>query len=122
MFFLNLKNDFINQLPADPDLSNSRRHVSGAAYSFVETKKTKNPKLIHVSVDTAKIIGLSKDYITNTDFLNVFTGNKVIKNTTPFAMCYGGHQFGHWAGQLGDGRAINLTEVEHQQKNIYFTT
>ena len=28
-------------------------------------------------------------------------------------MCYGGHQFGHWAGQLGDGRAINLAEVEH---------
>ena len=27
-------------------------------------------------------------------------------------MCYGGHQFGHWAGQLGDGRAINLTEME----------
>ena len=29
-------------------------------------------------------------------------------------MCYGGHQFGNWAGQLGDGRAINLCEVEHQ--------
>ena len=32
-------------------------------------------------------------------------------------MCYGGHQFGHWAGQLGDGRAINLAEVEHQGKS-----
>ncbi len=32
-------------------------------------------------------------------------------------MCYGGHQFGHWAGQLGDGRAINLCEVEHNTKN-----
>jgi uncharacterized protein YdiU (UPF0061 family) len=33
----------------------------------------------------------------------------------PFAMCYGGHQFGHWAGQLGDGRAINLGEVVNAQ-------
>jgi uncharacterized protein YdiU (UPF0061 family) len=32
-------------------------------------------------------------------------------------MCYGGHQFGNWAGQLGDGRAINLTEVEHNQQH-----
>ena len=32
-------------------------------------------------------------------------------------MCYGGHQFGNWAGQLGDGRAINLMEVEHQNKS-----
>ena len=33
----------------------------------------------------------------------------------PYAQCYGGHQFGQWAGQLGDGRAINLGEVLNQQ-------
>ena len=42
---------------------------------------------------------------------------KVLPNTNPYAMCYGGHQFGHWAGQLGDGRAINLAEVEHKGKS-----
>ena len=31
-------------------------------------------------------------------------------------MCYGGHQFGHWAGQLGDGRAINLAEIRSNGK------
>jgi uncharacterized protein YdiU (UPF0061 family) len=31
-------------------------------------------------------------------------------------LCYAGHQFGNWAGQLGDGRAINLTEVVHEDK------
>jgi uncharacterized protein YdiU (UPF0061 family) len=50
-------------------------------------------------------------------FLKVFTGNEILLNTNPYAMCYGGHQFGHWAGQLGDGRAINLCEVEHNTKN-----
>jgi serine/tyrosine/threonine adenylyltransferase len=33
-------------------------------------------------------------------------------------MNYGGHQFGHWAGQLGDGRAINLFEVEHNKLRL----
>ncbi len=36
--------------------------------------------------------------------------------TEPYAMCYGGHQFGNWAGQLGDGRAINLAEVVHDNQ------
>ncbi|MDB4274092.1 YdiU family protein, partial [Algibacter sp.] len=62
-------------------------------------------------------IGLSEAESKGRDFLNVFTGNEVLKNTYPYAMCYGGHQFGNWAGQLGDGRAINLFEVEHNNKN-----
>jgi uncharacterized protein YdiU (UPF0061 family) len=45
-------------------------------------------------------------------FAQVFGGNQVLEGMDPFAMCYGGHQFGNWAGQLGDGRAINLAEVE----------
>lgn len=47
-------------------------------------------------------------------FLDVVSGTSLLANTNPYAMCYGGHQFGHWAGQLGDGRAINLAEVEHK--------
>ncbi len=41
------------------------------------------------------------------------SGRTVYPGTSPFAMCMGGHQFGNWAGQLGDGRAINLFEMEH---------
>ena len=40
----------------------------------------------------------------------------MLENTNPYAMCYAGHQFGNWAGQLGDGRAINLTEVVHNDQ------
>ncbi|MEN0050476.1 MAG: YdiU family protein, partial [Bacteroidota bacterium] len=49
-------------------------------------------------------------------FLDIFSGSKVLENTHPYAMCYGGHQFGNWAGQLGDGRAINLAEVMHNNQ------
>jgi uncharacterized protein YdiU (UPF0061 family) len=41
----------------------------------------------------------------------VFAGNRLLPGTEPYAACYGGHQFGNWAGQLGDGRAISLGEA-----------
>lgn len=114
---LNLKNTFLNNLPADKVLENSRRQVTDAVYSFVTPKKTQQPEIIHVSQEMASNLGITKEETKSTLFKNVFTGNAIYTNTTPFAMCYGGHQFGNWAGQLGDGRAINLFEVEHQNKN-----
>ncbi len=114
---LNIKNTFTSQLPADPITDNSRRQVTKACYSFVTPKQTAKPELIHVSPEMLDTLGMSENDAKTKQFLNVFTGNTVMEGTTPYAMCYGGHQFGHWAGQLGDGRAINLFEVEHNNKN-----
>lgn len=112
----NIKNTFLNNLPADRISENYRRQVHGACFSYVEPKKTSSPKLIHTSSEVVKAIGLSKKDTSTKKFLNVFTGNSILKNTKPYAMCYGGHQFGQWAGQLGDGRAINLCEVFYNNK------
>ena len=114
---LNIVNTFVSELPADSDLENSRRQVTEAVFSYVNPKKTKDPKVIHVSQEMASELNISEEE-TNLDFFkSIFTGNKIYPKTKPFSMCYGGHQFGNWAGQLGDGRAINLFEVEHQNKN-----
>jgi uncharacterized protein YdiU (UPF0061 family) len=61
-------------------------------------------------------LGLTEQDLKTNDFLNVFSGKAVYPKTQPYAMAYGGHQFGHWAGQLGDGRAINLFEIEHNKQ------
>ncbi|TBN05392.1 YdiU family protein [Hyunsoonleella flava] len=114
---LNIKDKFNKELPADPILENSRRQVSEACFSYVTPKQTKKPELLHVSPEMLDSLGLSKEDTKSDDFLKVFTGNKVLEETKPYAMCYGGHQFGNWAGQLGDGRAINLCEVENKGKN-----
>ena len=114
---LNLKNTFLNNLPADKVLENSRRQVTDAVYSFVNHKKTNQSEIIHVSQEMANDLGITTKETKSELFKNVFTGNQVYANTKPYAMCYGGHQFGNWAGQLGDGRAIHLFEVEHQNKN-----
>lgn len=114
---LNIKDKFNQELPADPNKNNNRRQVSNACYSYVAPKIPSAPKLIHASKEMALNLGLLEEDMNSEHFLNVFSGKQLIENTNPYAMCYGGHQFGNWAGQLGDGRAINLTEVEHQGKN-----
>ncbi|TYB79108.1 protein adenylyltransferase SelO [Bizionia myxarmorum] len=114
---LNIKDKFNTELPADPILENSRRQVSKACFSLVKPKLTENPEMLHVSDDMLINLGLTEADSHSEQFLKVFTGNTVLENTHPYAMCYGGHQFGNWAGQLGDGRAINLFEIEHNHTN-----
>jgi uncharacterized protein YdiU (UPF0061 family) len=109
---IQLTNFFSDQLPADPNLENTRREVLEAVYSFVRPIKTSNPTLLHVSDEIQQILGFSNEDIQSKEFLEFVTGNSVLKNSKPFAMCYAGHQFGNWAGQLGDGRAINLGEIK----------
>ena len=113
---LNIQDTFSKELPADTVLENTRRQVEEACFSYVTPKSTANPSLIHVSNEMLKAIGLEEQDSKTADFVTVFTGNKVLSTMNPYAMCYGGHQFGNWAGQLGDGRAINLGEVVHNNK------
>ena len=115
-FKTHIEDTFTKELPADPILENSRRQVTEACFSYVTPKKTSQPQLLHVSTELLETLGISETESQSDEFLNVFTGNEVLPNTKPFAMCYGGHQFGNWAGQLGDGRAINLTEIKYKNQ------
>ena len=104
-------NSFTRDLPADPEQGNFRRQVPGACYSRVLPTPVSSPTLIGWSPEVATLLDLDP-VPTHADLMaRVFSGNLVLPGMDPFAMCYGGHQFGSWAGQLGDGRAINLGEV-----------
>lgn len=116
---LKINNRFTAELPADPDLTNEIRQVKNTLFSYVNPTKSSNPELIHASEEVAELVGISKDEIQSEEFLNTFSGKDILPGTQPYAMCYAGHQFGNWAGQLGDGRAINLTEVENN--NQFYT-
>lgn len=111
-----LSDRFNKELPADQIAGNQRRQVMEACFSTVTPRIPSNPSLIHASKEAGALIGLTDKDIQSREFLDIFSGAKTIPDSTPYAMCYGGHQFGHWAGQLGDGRAINLAEVEHENK------
>ncbi|GGH35715.1 hypothetical protein IA57_07165 [Mangrovimonas yunxiaonensis] len=114
---LKINNTFTTELPADPETENRVRQVENACFSYVLPSKVSSPKLVHASKGLAKTLGLSEQDVASETFLNLMSGNSVYPNTKPYAMAYGGHQFGHWAGQLGDGRAINLFELvnNHQR-------
>jgi len=116
---LKINNRFTAELPADTHETNEIRQVSNAVFSYVNPTKPSNPSLIHASKEVAELVGISAEEIQSEAFLNAFSGKEILPDTRPYAMCYAGHQFGNWAGQLGDGRAINLTEIEHE--NEFFT-
>lgn len=104
-------NRFTRCLPADPEPRNFRRQVHQACYSRVTPTAVTAPRLIAHSAEVCQLLGLDIEATGRETMAEVFGGNRVLAGMDPFAMCYGGHQFGNWAGQLGDGRAINLGEV-----------
>ena len=108
-------NRFVNELPADPIEDNYRRQVAGACFSLVSPTPVRAPTVVCASEDVADLIDLRSGEFNSQNFVDIFSGNKLLSGMQPFAMCYGGHQFGNWAGQLGDGRAINLGEVKNLQ-------
>ena len=73
--------------------------------------KHRAPKVLAHAHEVADLLDIEVTPDNKQVFAEVFSGNRLLAGMEPFAMCYGGHQFGHWAGQLGDGRAINLGEV-----------
>jgi uncharacterized protein YdiU (UPF0061 family) len=101
-------NTFVRDLPADPVLVNVPRQVSNACYTRVEPTPVAAPKLLAWSNALGGELGLSRP---GTEAVEVLGGNRVLPGMQPYAARYGGHQFGHWAGQLGDGRAITLAEM-----------
>src|SRR5688572_11295980 len=108
---LRFDNAFVRELPADPQPGNHRRQVHGALYSPVDPTPVASPKVIAYSAEVAELVGLSRAEVQSGDFAQVFGGNALLAGMEPYAANYGGHQFGHWAGQLGDGRAITLGEA-----------
>ncbi len=115
MLGLQFDNAFLRDLPGDPDDGPGVRQVHGAAWSRVLPTPVAAPRLLAWSPDMARRLGLSDADVTSPRFAEVFAGNALLPGMAPFAANYGGHQFGHWAGQLGDGRAISLGETINAQ-------
>ena len=71
-----------------------------------------SPYWVGQSQSVARVLGLDAAWLKSPELLDVLTGNRPLRGTLPLASVYSGHQFGHWAGQLGDGRAILLGETD----------
>ena len=105
-----------HSMPVDPITENYCRHVSKAMISKVYPTPVGNPQMVSCASEVADILGFSKSLVESPEFLDAMSGNALFDEMVSYAHCYGGHQFGYWAGQLGDGRAITLGEIEHENK------
>jgi uncharacterized protein YdiU (UPF0061 family) len=103
----------------------SPRMVKNAMYTFVRPENVQSPELLGVSKTAMKDIGIKEGEQATEEFKQTMAGNMIISleddgpeaeiaddAVYPWAQCYGGYQFGQWAGQLGDGRAISLFETK----------
>ena len=74
------------------------------------------PYWVGTSADVGRLLGLPPGWQQSPEALQAFTGNTLLPGSRPLASVYSGHQFGVWAGQLGDGRAILLGETASGQE------
>jgi uncharacterized protein YdiU (UPF0061 family) len=110
MTVLRFDNRYLRELPADPIEGSAVRQVEGAAYSRVSPTPVRAPCLLAHAREVAEMLGLAGEDLASPAWTAVLAGNALWPGMETYATCYGGHQFGQWAGQLGDGRAILLGE------------
>jgi uncharacterized protein YdiU (UPF0061 family) len=112
-------NRFVRDLPGDPYQGPQRRQVHGALYSRIAPTAVAAPRLVAYAAEVAQLLDLDPAFVESPQFLEVMAGNRLMEGMEPYAANYGGHQFGVWAGQLGDGRAITLGEVVNHRGERY---
>jgi uncharacterized protein YdiU (UPF0061 family) len=104
---------FTRELPGDPSGHLQPRQTPNVCWSHCPPTRVAAPRLLAWFPEVAALLGLSAADMQRPEMVEVLAGNRVLPGMTPYAACYGGHQFGQWAGQLGDGRAITLAEIVH---------
>ncbi|MES2876886.1 MAG: YdiU family protein [Pseudomonadota bacterium] len=91
---------------------NSFAQLGKHFYTALAPQPLPAPYWVGRSPSLAREMGLKASWLTSPELLEVLAGNSPLSGTQPLASVYSGHQFGQWAGQLGDGRAILLGETE----------
>ena len=103
-------------------MTESQKQVKGANYSYVTTTPVLNPRIISLSEKVLNdTVEVTKDEIMQNEdeWAQILSGNVLLEGSRPIAHCYCGHQFGVFAGQLGDGRAITLGDIENSKGEVW---
>jgi uncharacterized protein YdiU (UPF0061 family) len=96
---------------AQLDWNNRFARLGASFHTRLQPQALPEPYWVSRSAALARELGLQQEWFASQDALEVFSGNRVPAGAEPLASVYSGHQFGQWAGQLGDGRAILLGEL-----------
>jgi len=103
-------------LPLDlPAFDNSFASLPEAFYTRLAPQPLPDPYVVAISEEVAELLGLPPELLASPQFAELFAGNRLLPGSAPLAAVYSGHQFGVWAGQLGDGRAHLLGGLRNDQ-------
>jgi uncharacterized protein YdiU (UPF0061 family) len=103
--------DFVRSLPGDHSGNPASRQLHGVAYALAAPTAVAAPRLLAWADEVGALLGVARPVDDADPTVAMLAGNLVAPGARPYAACYGGHQFGQWAGQLGDGRALTLGEL-----------
>lgn len=113
---LHFDNQALRKLPLDPSEESGVRQVKGACFSRVTPQPLTRPRFVAVSPAAVSLLGLSGTQVLEDPLgPEYLSGSRLMPGSEPAAHCYCGHQFGQFAGQLGDGAACYLGEVKVPQ-------
>ncbi|PXX47329.1 protein adenylyltransferase SelO [Undibacterium pigrum] len=99
-------------------LENQFAELPAHFYTHLAASPIDKPYLVAASTEVAAQLNLDQASLNSPEFLNYFSGNQLIPGSKPLAAVYSGHQFGVWAGQLGDGRALLLGGTSHAEQHL----
>jgi len=93
-------------------LTNPYLELADECHDRVAPSPLVKPFLIHANKDVANILNIDESELQTEAFVKFLNGEFKPEGTDTFAMCYAGHQFGHFVPRLGDGRAINIGTID----------
>ncbi len=99
-------------------LTNPYLELPAECYDRVAPSPLVKPYLIHANTDVAKILDIDENELQTEAFVKFLNGEHEVEGSDTFAMCYAGHQFGHFVPRLGDGRAINIGTIGKYQLQL----
>jgi uncharacterized protein YdiU (UPF0061 family) len=101
-------------------LENHYARLPGEFYTLMPAERVgAHPQLLHANAGAAELIGLDPAALRDPDFIRAFSGHAPLEGFAPLAMVYSGHQFGVWAGQLGDGRALLIGQARNSRGELW---
>ncbi|MES2413500.1 MAG: YdiU family protein [Pseudomonadota bacterium] len=110
--------DAVNNLNTNLAWDNQFARLGAGFFTKLQPTPLRAPYWVGRNQALAREMGLEQHWFDSQEALEALTGNTVLPGSDPLASVYSGHQFGHWAGQLGDGRAILLGGLQTPAGNL----
>jgi uncharacterized protein YdiU (UPF0061 family) len=108
------------RLPTSGTVENHFARLGEGFFTAMPAEKVgETPRLVHANPDAAALLDLDPQVFQDARFAEVMAGHRPLEGFSPLAMVYSGHQFGVWAGQLGDGRALLIGQVRNRKGELW---